>query len=150
MVQALAPDATQEPLAGGIRSQRPDRRAQDSDPAARRDAGERGAVLAVVVTYVVLRALPEGRRLARLRRDPSGGRVPRDADVDDPARPEFDGAAGVERAEEQVGDRQEVAGLDLACLVAQERRPGLPASPNRAALARISLESRLGHADVEA
>ena len=80
-------------------------------------------VLAVVVADEVARPLVEGRGLAQLLGDPGVGRVPRHADMDHPARAERDDEEGVERAEEQVGDRQEVAGPGLVRMVAQEGRP---------------------------
>src|SRR4051812_1649972 len=49
MIEALAPDAPEEALAGGICPRGPDGRAQDGDPAARRHAGEPRPVLAIVV-----------------------------------------------------------------------------------------------------
>src|SRR4051812_12227960 len=44
-------------------------------------------------------------------------------------RAKRDHEEGVHGAEERVRDRQEVAGPDVAGVVAQERRPGLPGPP---------------------
>jgi hypothetical protein len=88
VIEALASDAPQEALARGVRARCPDGRAQHRDPTARRDAGERGPVLAVVVADEGARGAAEGRRLAQLLRYPGVRRVPRDANMDDPTRAE--------------------------------------------------------------
>ncbi len=70
MVQALAPHAAQEPLAGGVLPGRAIRRAQLLDARGGGDAGEGRAVRAVVVAEQVARPLAERRRLAQLLGDP--------------------------------------------------------------------------------
>jgi len=85
MVQAFAPDAPEEPLAGGVLAGRAIGRPQLGDAARLDDPRECGTVLAVVVADEEPGLLPERRRLAELLRDPGVGRVPRHADVDRPA-----------------------------------------------------------------
>src|SRR3712207_8594453 len=53
-------------------------------------------------------------------------RVARGAHVHDPPRGQLDHEEGVQRPEEDVGDREEVAGPDLARVIVEERRPRLP------------------------
>jgi len=151
VIEALASHAPEEALAGGVRPRCPDGGAQHRDPAARRDAGERGAVLAIVVADEEARGGAEGRRLAELLRDPGIRGVARDADVDDPARPEFDDAEREECAEPQVDDLEEIAGPGLVGVVPQERRPGLPtpAGPLRPGRAHMALDRALAHPDSE-
>ena len=98
VVQALAPHAAEEALAGGVLPRRAVGRAQLRDAARRGDAGEGRPVLAVVVADEVARPLAEGRGLAQLLGDPGVGRVARHADMDDPARAERDDEEGVQRA----------------------------------------------------
>ncbi len=62
---------------------------------------------------------------------------------------ERDDAEGEERAEEEVGDREEVAGPDRWGVVAQERRPRQPDLARRTRLAQVALNRRLGHADAQ-
>ena len=60
MVEALAPDAAQEPLAGGVLSGCAIRRPQFRDAARRCDAGEGRPVLAIAIMNEVARPLPAG------------------------------------------------------------------------------------------
>ena len=75
VVEAPAPHAPEEALAGGVRPRCPDRGAHDRDPTAGRDAGERRPVLGVIVAGEVAGMPPEGRGLAQLLRDPGIGGV---------------------------------------------------------------------------
>ena len=127
VVRAFATHAPQEALARRVGPRGPDGRAQDADPARGGEAVEARPVLTVVVTDEEARTRVKGRRLAQLLGNPGVGRVARHAHVHHAARAEGDDEERVERAEEQVGDRQEVAGPGLAGVVAQEGRPGLPA-----------------------
>jgi hypothetical protein len=65
----------------------------------------------------------------------------------DAARAQFDDDEGEQRAEEEVGDREEVAGPDVGSVVAQGRRPGLPAATCRMGSAHVLLHRPRGHAD---
>jgi len=149
VIQALAPDAAEEPLADGVLPGRAVGRAQLHDAGPRSQPGEGRPKLAVVVADEVLGMPPEGHGLAQLLGDPRVGRVARHADMDDPARAERDHEEGVERPEEGVGDREEVAGPDVGGMVAQERRPGLPPVPGWADVAHVLLDCPLGEADVQ-
>jgi len=75
--------------------------------------------------------------------------VVRDPDVNHPARAVRDDEEGVARAEQEVGDREEVAGPGLRGVVAQERRPGLPGAVRRAGAAHMPLDRGLGDADTD-
>ena len=61
-----------------------------------------------------------GDWLTQLLGHPRVGGVARDADMHHPARAQRDDEEAVERAEEQVGDREEVARPDVVRVVAQE------------------------------
>jgi hypothetical protein len=69
------------------------------------------------------------------------------ADVDHAARAERDDEEGVERAEEEIRHREEVAGPDVRGVIAQEGRPRLPARPRGTGDGQIGLDGALG--DVE-
>jgi hypothetical protein len=60
----------------------------------------------------MLRVPTERGSLAQLLRVPGVGRVARHAHVRHPARGDLDQEEGVERPEEQVGEREEVGGPD--------------------------------------
>ncbi len=51
--------------------------------------------------------------------------------------------------EEQVRDRQEVAGPDIGGVIAQERRPRLAGSTRRTRRAHVLLDGPLGDADIQ-
>lgn len=148
MVQALAPDAAEEALAGGVLLRGAISRPQLPDAARRRDAGEPRPILAVAITDEIAGPLVERRGLAQLLRHPVIRRMTRDADMHYTAGLERDDEEGVEWAEEEVGDREEVAGPDVAGVVAEEGRPRLIGPARRAPLTQIALDRRLGHADV--
>ncbi len=128
-------------------ARRADGSAQGADPARGSHAIEMRLILAVVVADEVPRALVEGRGLAQLLGDPGVGRVPRDADVDHPPRAERDHEEGVERAEAQVGDREEVAGPDVRGVVPQEGRSRLAARARDAGDGQVGLDRPLGDAE---
>ncbi len=149
VVQALAPDAAEEPRAGGVLPGRAVRRPQYRDAGGGGDAGEGRPVFAVAIADEVARPRPEGRGLAQLLGDPGIRGMARDPDVDYPARIECDDEEGVERTEEHVSDREEVAGPGLRGVVAQERRPGLVGPARRARVAHVPLDRGLGDPDAE-
>jgi len=145
----LAADAPQEALADGVRLRRPGWRAQDRAATGRRDAGARRPERAVVIADRGARSRAAGGGLAPLLGDPGVGRLARRAQVDDAPRGQFDDEAGAQRPEEQVRDREDVARPDLVGVVAQERRPRLPARARRAVAAQLGLDGALGHAGAD-
>jgi len=147
--QALPPHAAEKARAHRVLSRCPIRRPQDRDAARCRDAGAGRPVRGVVIADAEARAPVERGGLAQLLGDPGVGRVARHADVHHASCIEGDGDEGVERAEEQVGDREEIAGPDVGGVVAQERRPRLPAATRWAGFAQGALEGRRGAADGE-
>jgi len=149
VIETLAPHTAEEALTGGVPARRPVCRPQCRDAGRRRDTGERLTVLAIVVAKQIPGAVGARRGLAPLLGDPGIGRVPRHADVDHAARAARDDEAGEDRAEEAVGDGQEVAGPDRVSVVAQERRPGLPRTSRRAGVAPVPLDGRRGDADTD-
>src|SRR5207302_137696 len=151
VIQAFAPHAAEEALTGGVRPRCPDGSGQHPDPATRRDAVEARPVLPVVVADQEARLRAERRRLAQLLGDPGIQWVPRDADVDHPARAERDDEEREERAEPEVDDLEEVAGLDRPGMVADEGGPSLPTAlgPRRARRAHVPLDRALADPDAQ-
>ncbi len=149
VVEARATRAPEEPCAHGMRLWRARRGPQDRAATGRRDAGARRPARAIVVADQGARALAEGGGLAPLLGDPGVGRLARRAQVDDAPRGQFDDEAGAQRPEEAVGDREEVARPAVGDVVAQERRPRLPARARRAVAAQLGLARALRHADAQ-
>ena len=149
VIEAFAPDATQKPLADGVRARCPDGRAQHLDPAARRDTGELRTEFGIVVTDQEARRHPKRRGLTQLLGDPRVGRVPRDTDMDNPTRAQVDDEEREECAETQVDDWQEVARLHGIGVVMEERRPRLATRARRAYPAHVALNGALADPDPE-
>jgi hypothetical protein len=82
-------------------------------------------------------------------RDPGIGRVAGDADMHDRARGPFPHEEGMDGTEEQVGNRQEVAGPDALCMVVQEGGPALTRAARRADAAQVLLDGRFGDPDLQ-
>jgi len=141
--------APEEPCAHGMRLWRARRGPQDRDATGRRDAGARRPARAVVVADQRARALAAGGGLAPLLGDPGVGRLACRAHVDDAPRGQFDDEAGAQRPEEAVGDREEIARPAVGDVVAQARRPRLPARARRAVAAQLGLARALRHADAQ-
>lgn len=69
--------------------------------------------------------MPIRRGFAELLGNPGISRMTSHANMDDFSALQLDDEEGKERAEEEVGDRQEVARPDVVCMVLQEGRPCL-------------------------
>jgi len=102
VVEARAPDAAEEALAGRVLARCPIRRPYLRDAACCDNVGEGFAKRAVVVADEVPGQLPEWRGLAPRLGDPRVGRVARHTDMDHPARPERDHEEGGHRSAEQA------------------------------------------------
>ncbi len=81
--------------------------------------------------------------------DPAVGRVARHAHMHHAAGAERDDEGCVGRAEQEVGDREGVAGPDPVGVVAQEGRPGLARRARGAVAAQGGLDGARGDADVQ-
>ena len=149
VIPACAAPAAQEACAGRVGSWGTVGRAQDRDPAGRRDGHERGPERAVVVADQVLGALVEGRGLAERLGDPRVRGVARRADMDDPARGQLADAEREQRPAGQVGDGEESAGPACLSVVAPERRPRLPVRARCGDAAQIGLDRALGNAQAQ-
>ena len=113
------------------------------------DTREDRTILAVAIADEIARPLPERRGLAQLLGDPGVRRVPCHANVHHAARAEGDHEAGVHGAEQQVGDREKVAGPDLRGVVAQEGGPRLTGLVGRARGVHVPLDGGLGDAEAQ-
>ncbi len=71
VIQAVASDAAQQPLADRVRSRCLDRCSEDLDAVAGGSGIEKGTVRGISIAHEVRRRLTEGRCLAQLLRDPS-------------------------------------------------------------------------------
>jgi len=146
MIAALAAHAPQEALAHRIRPRGAGWRAQERDAAGRSHPRERRPEFAVVVADEVLRVPVERGGPAQLLRDPGVGRVSRRADMHHAPHVERDDEGGEERAEEQIGDREEVAGPHVGGVIAQEGGPRLPARERSTVAGQVGPDGALGDA----
>ena len=147
VIPACAAPAAQEACAGRVGSWGTVGRAQDRDPAGRRDGHERGPARAVVVADAVAGPHTEGGGPAERPGDPRVRGVARRADMDDPARGQLADAEREQRPAGAVGDGEEIAGPDVRGVVAQECRPRLPARLRRGGTAQGALDGALGDAE---
>ena len=104
MVQALAPHAAEEALAGRVLPGRAIGRAHLRDARCRGHKREGRPVLAVAIADEVARPLAERRGLAQLLGDSGVRRVTRGTDMHHATGPGRDHDEGVQGPEEQVGD----------------------------------------------
>ncbi len=132
---ALAPDAAQEAFAEGVRAGRADGCPRHLNATAHRNACKLCAELGLVVADQEARRQTERCGLAQLWGEPSVGRMPRHADMDDPSRAQVDDKEGEERAEAQVDERQDVAGPHVMGMVVNYRQLQQTACPSATALA---------------
>ena len=113
VIEALTPDTAQEALTDGIGTRGIIRSLEKLDATGLGNPREGHSKLAIIITNEVPRSRAISGSLAQLLRRPRVGRRSCDAYVDHFARVQFDDEEGAERAEEEIGDRQEVAGPDL-------------------------------------
>jgi hypothetical protein len=90
-----------------------------------RYTGKERAKLCVIVPDQESGRLPKWRGFSQLLSNPSIGGMAGHRDVDDFSALQLNHEESKERAEDEVSDRQEVAGLDLARMIVQEATPGL-------------------------
>jgi len=110
VVEALQADAAQELLADGMHPGRAVHRAEAPDTARLGHPGDGWAERAVVVADQIGRMLPERRGFAQVLSDPGSGGMACDGYMDHPSRGQFHNDEGRELADEEIGDRQKVAG----------------------------------------
>ena len=84
-----------------------------------------------------------GYRVAELLGDPGIGGAPGDGKVDHTARSEFDDDKDEHGAEESIVGLHEIASPDLACVVAQERGPGLLGRERPTDIPQVALNGAL-------
>ena len=113
MIEALTPYTAEEPLTDGIRARGVIRSFENLNVTRLRNPSEAHTKLAVVITDEVLRPHSKGGGFPKLLCSPSVSRISCHADVDHFARVQFDDEEGEQRVEEEIRDREEVAGPDL-------------------------------------
>ncbi len=146
MVEALTSHTAEEALTDGIGSRGVIRRCENFNATRLGNPREDHSKLAIVITDEVLRPHTKGSGLPKLLRSPSVGGRSRHADMDHSARVQFDHEEGEQRAEEEIGDREEVAGPDLLGMSAEEGLPGLPTWPGGAHGSHVLLNGTLADA----
>ena len=113
MVEALTSGTAQEALADRIRSRGVIRRCENLDATRLGNPREDHPKLGIVIMDEALRPHIKGGGFTKLLGGPSIRRRSCDAHVNHSARVQFDQEEGVQRTEEEIGDRQEVARPDL-------------------------------------
>ena len=113
VIETLASHTSEKAFTGGIRLRDVIGCFENLDVARLRNPLEAQPKLAIMITDEILRLLAIGGGLPKLLCGPSIGRISCDADVDYSARFQFDNEEGEQRAEEEVGDWEKVAGPDL-------------------------------------
>ena len=113
VIETLTPHTSEKPLTDGIRARGVIRSFENLDVTRLRNPSEAHPKLAIVITDEVLRPHTKGGGFPKLLCGPGVGGISCHADVDHFARVQFDDEEGEQRAEEEVGDREKVAGPDL-------------------------------------
>jgi hypothetical protein len=113
VIEALTPDTAEEALTDGIGAWSVIRRFEKLDGTCLGNPREGHPKLAIIIMDEVLRTLAIGGGLPQLLCRPGVGGRACHADVDHFARVQFNDEEGEQRMEEEIGDRQEVAGPDL-------------------------------------
>ena len=124
VVEALPSQAAQETLADGVCLGCSIRCSQHLDPCAVSYLGKRIPILVVVVVDQKARSFCKGSRFAQLLGCPLVGWVPRHPKMDNSPRAQLDDDEHEDGAKEEIIGLKEIAGPNLAGVVAQERNPG--------------------------
>ena len=112
MIKVLTSHTAQEPLTDGISSRGVIGGFENLDVTGSSQPRETHSKLALVITDEVFRTHPIGSDFSKLLCRPSVGGRACHTHVDHFARVQFDKEEGEQRAEEEIGDRQEIAGPD--------------------------------------
>jgi len=125
VIETLATYTAQKPFTDGIGAWRVIRCFQDRDATGCCHASKTVIKLAITIAKEILRPLSIGGCLSQLLGCPSIGWRSCHADVDHFARVQEGGEEGIQRTEEEIRDRQEVARPDVFGMIVQEGGPGL-------------------------
>jgi len=113
MIEAFTPYTAEESLTDGIRARGVIRGFKNLNVTRLRNPSEANAKLVVVITDEVLRPHTKGGGFPKLLCSPGVSGISCHTDVDYFARVQFDDEEGEQRVEEEIRDREEVAGPDL-------------------------------------
>ncbi len=113
VIKTLAPHTPQKTLTDGIRSWGVRRSCENLAATCPGNPREARPKLTIVITDEMLWPYTIGRRFPLLLCGPRVSGRSCDADVDHFARVQFDDEEGKQRAEEEIGDGEKVAGPDL-------------------------------------
>jgi hypothetical protein len=146
VIEAFPTHGTDKAFADSIGPERFKGRGDHVNMSTRRDSSEMHPILVVVVADEMFRPLTEGRGLAQLLSRPLVRGMARDADLNHPARTELNDDEHEQRAEEHVGDLDEVARPDGFGLIVEEAQPRLPPGMGRSGLLHILPDSAFADA----
>src|SRR5215472_10581976 len=146
VIETLAPHTAQKAFTDGIGPWRVIGRFQDLNAAGLGNPRESHPKLAIIISDEVLWPYTKGSGFPQLLRGPSIRGRSCDADVDHSAGVQFDNEEGEQRAEEEIGDREEVAGPDLLSMGVEEGLPGLSTWPGGAHGSHVLLNGPLADA----
>ena len=149
MIEAFTPHAAQKAFTDGIRSRGVIWGCEHLDATRVRNPSEARSKLTIVIPKKVFRPLSICRGFPKRLGSPGIGGRSCHADMDDYARVQIDDEEGKQRTEEEIGDRQEVARPDLACMVMQKGRPCLASWPSSTDLPHVLLNGALRNVKAE-
>jgi hypothetical protein len=150
VVEALASDTSEEPLADRIQIRGLRRIVENDDTCTLGDRGKLLPKLVVVIADQVSRPFAPGSGLPQLLCGPLVARRPSDIEVEDFAGPTVDDEERKEGPEHHVVELQKITSLDIAAVVVEKGRPRPPRRYARFVNpAHVLLDSPLAHFDAE-
>ncbi len=149
VVEAVAPNASEQSLANRICTWRFDRCSQHLNRASCCDSLEMRAIFCIIIPDQICRRLTEGCCLTELLSNPFIGRGTCDGDVYDAPRAKLGNDEGEEWPKENVGHLEEIAGPDVSGVVAEEGGPGLTRWSWWPSLSHVALNRALGDLDAD-
>ena len=144
LIQAFSPDASQKAFTDCVGSWCSVRHSKDFDAAGCRHSCKMLPECAIIIPDQIFWGLPIRSRLPQLLRNPGIGRSARHTNVDDFPRFKFDDEKRKERTKEEISDLEKITGPDFSRMIAEERRPLLPAWAREANVPHVFLNRAVG------
>ena len=129
VVQALAPDRSDQPFGKSILPGRGWCNWLISDAHGAKSARDNGAVDPIAVPDHITRSSIPRKCLGELACNPLGGRAPRDVDPDEISAVQPDDDEGIEQVESDRWNNEQVHGRNVRRVVTQEGSPSLAGRP---------------------